>query len=102
MSKPPLPLLQETLQKSKQSHPGIASVLLHPHISNKVPPHLLHTFNPELNEARAKRNCQWSSSRAGLGREMKTCRRLQPNGLPVFKQQWQGATFLSWWPFNEL
>lgn len=84
--KPPSCLLQETLQKSKQSHPGKAAVLLQPHISNKGLPHLRPTFIPDLNEAQTKRNCQWSSSRAGLGREMKTCRRLQPNGLAVFKQ----------------
>lgn len=99
------PLFQQTLQKSKQSCPGIAAVLLHPHFSHKGPPLLLPafpSFNPNLNEARTKRSCQWSARRGGLTREMKTCRRLQPNRLPVSKQQWQGATFLSWRPFNEL
>lgn len=92
------PLIQQTLQKSKQSGPGIAAVLLRPHVSHKglpssCPPSL--SFNLNLNEVQTKRSCQWSARRGGLSREMKTCRRLQPNRLPVSKRQWQGATFLS-------
>lgn len=92
------PLFQQTLQKSKQSGPGIAAVLLRPHVSHKGPPLLppsFPSFNPNLNEAQTKRSCQWSARRGGLSREMKTCRRLQPNRLPVSKRPWQGATFLS-------
>lgn len=99
------PLFQQTLQKSKQSGPGIAAVLLRPHVSHKGPPLLLpssQSFNPNLNEVQTKRSCQWSARCGGLGREMKTYRRLQPNRLPVSKRQWQGATFLSRRPFNEL
>lgn len=92
------PLFQQALQKSKQSGPGIAAALLRPHDSHKGPPLLppsFPSFNPNLKEAQTKRSCQWSTRRGGLSREMKTCRRLQPNGLPVSKRQWQRATFLS-------
>lgn len=98
------PLFQQALQKSKQSGRGIAAVLLRPHVSHKGPPllpPLFTSFNPNLNETQTKRSCQWSARRGGLSREMKTCRRLQPNRLPVSKRRWQGATRLSWRPFNE-
>lgn len=98
------PLFQQALQKSKQSGRGIAAVLSRPHVSHKGPPLLppfFTSFNPNLNETQTKRSCQWSARRGGLSREMKTCRRLQPNRLPVSKRRWQGATRLSWRPFNE-
>lgn len=84
------PLFQQALQKSKQSGLGIVGVLLRPRVPHKGPPLLppfFTSFNPNLNETQTKRSCQWSARRGGLSREMKTCRRLRPNRLPVSKRR---------------